>query len=242
MSEQELTPKEVYDLRKDEERKEAGGFKKKKQTRKFFLWFLVFAALGVSVWGLTKLSTGPTDGQGAILVDAVSAGDWVKGNKESKVLLVEYSDLQCPACRAYYPLVKKLVEEQGNNFQFAYRHFPLGQHKNAKKAAYAFEAAGRQGKLWEMHDMIFDGQDTWAPAGDAENIFAKYAESLGLNMEKFNQDSNSQEAKDKVQKDYDSGVKSRVNATPTFFLNGKKIQPRSYDELANFIKEEAAKQ
>ncbi|MDP3710740.1 MAG: thioredoxin domain-containing protein [bacterium] len=238
---EELTPKEVYDLRKEGERKVGDNLKKKKQTTRFVKWFFVLVLLGGSVWGLTKLSTNPSDGQGAILADTVSASDWVKGNKDSKTLLVEYSDLQCPACRAYYPMVKKLIEEQGKDFQFAYRHFPLGQHKNAKKAAYAMEAAGRQGKLWEMHDMIFDGQDTWAPVGDAENIFAKYAESLSLNKEKFNQDSNSQKAKDKVENDYNSGVRSRVNSTPTFFLNGKKIQPRSYDEFVNLVKEEIAK-
>lgn len=234
---EELTPKEAYDLKKEEERKVADKSQKRKQNTKFIKWFLILVLLGGSVWGLTKLSGGPSDDQGAILADAVSASDWTKGNKESKVLLVEYSDLQCPACRAYYPMVKQLINENGKDFQFAYRHFPLGQHKNAKKAAYAMEAAGRQGKLWEMHDMIFDGQDAWAQAGDAENIFAKYAESLGLNMEKFNQDRNSKEVKDKVEKDYNSGVRSRVNSTPTFFLNGKKIQPRSYDEFVNLIKQ-----
>ncbi|OGC46761.1 MAG: hypothetical protein A3A94_01955 [Candidatus Portnoybacteria bacterium RIFCSPLOWO2_01_FULL_43_11] len=182
------------------------------------------------------MSARPSDNQSAAIIDAISSSDWIKGNKEAKTILVEYSDFQCPACAVYYPLVKKLIEDKGNSFQFTYRHFPLPQHKNAEQAAYAAEAAGKQGKFWEMHDLIFERQDDWAEAENAKDIFKEYAQSLELNIEQFNQDRDSQAVKDKVQKDYTSGLTNKVNATPTFFLNGEKIQPRSYDEFVNFIK------
>ena len=236
MSEQNLTKKEKYELKKEEREEERISAQKRKKTKRILMWFLVIAAVGASVFGLIKLSGNSPDNQEAAIIDAISASDWVKGNKEAKTILVEYSDFQCPACQTYYPLVKKLIEEQGNNFQFTYRHFPLPQHKNAKEAAYAAEAAGKQGKFWEMHDMIFDGQGDWAEREDAKNIFEDYARSLNLNIEQFNKDRDSGVVKDKVQNDYASGVKNKVNGTPTFFLNGKKIQPRSYEEFVDFIK------
>ena len=170
-----------------------------------------------------------------MLLDAVSANDWVIGNQEAQTILIEYSDFQCPACGAYYPLVHKLIQEQGANFKFVYRHFPLQQHQNAKPAAYAAEAVGRQGKFREMEDMIFVNQNDWSGSKKAEEIFREYASSIGLNLEQFDADRESEEAKDKVESDYQSGIRAGVNATPTFFLNGKKIQPRSYEEFVNYI-------
>ncbi|MBI2063796.1 MAG: thioredoxin domain-containing protein [Candidatus Yanofskybacteria bacterium] len=173
--------------------------------------------------------------QSAVLLDAVSSSDWVTGNQESSVILIEYSDFQCPACGAYYPLVNKLIKEQGENFKFVYRHFPLQQHPNAKPAAYAAEAAGKQGKFWEMEAMIFENQNNWSGSKNADDIFRGYAGSLGLNLEQFDADRKSEEAKNKVDADSQSGVRAGVNATPTFFLNGKKIQPRGYDEFVEMV-------
>ncbi|OGN05468.1 MAG: hypothetical protein A2746_00110 [Candidatus Yanofskybacteria bacterium RIFCSPHIGHO2_01_FULL_44_22] len=176
--------------------------------------------------------------QSAILINAVSPSDWTKGNKEAKVVLVEYSDFQCPACAYYQPLFKKLSEEFGDKITFAYRHFPLRQHQNARLAAYAAEAAGRQNKFWEMHDLIFENQNRWENRGDAENIFTGYARTLGLDIDEFKNGLSSKEIKDKVENDYQSGIRSNVNATPTVFLNGEKIKvPPNYDELQNIINE-----
>ncbi|OGZ32769.1 MAG: hypothetical protein A3H02_02030 [Candidatus Niyogibacteria bacterium RIFCSPLOWO2_12_FULL_41_13] len=170
----------------------------------------------------------------------MSPNDWIKGKKEAKNTLIEYSDFQCPACGLYYPLLKQLSREFGENMMFVYRHFPLQQHKNAKPAAYASEAAGKQDKFWEMHDLIFENQDEWSAKSDdkAKEIFIKYAGSLNLNIEKFKNDLNLEEINKKVESDFQSGLKLKVNATPTFFLNGEKLQnPRSYDELKNIIQQ-----
>ncbi len=205
--------------------------------KRIILWSSVILVIGISVFGMVKLASrsAPDTGQ-AITVDSINAKDWVKGNREAKVVLIEYSDFQCPACAYYYPLLKKLAEEFGDKIVIAYRHFPLPNHQNAKPAAYATEAAGRQGKFWEMHDLIFDNQKDWSDKRNAEETFVTYANSLRLDIEKFKNDFASPEIKDKVENDYQSGQKARVNATPTFFLNGKKIaNPRNYDELRNII-------
>ena len=210
---------------------------KSRLFKRFLLWALVIAGTTGLVFGMVKLGGSKPD-QSAVLINAVSPTDRTKGNKEAKVVVVEYSDFQCPACAYYYPLLKKLSLDFGAQISFTYRHFPLRQHQNAKNAAYAAEAAGKQNKFWEMHDLIFENQTSWENRGDAKNIFNDYAQKLGLNMEQFKNDFDSKEIKDKVENDFQSGVQSNINATPTVFLNGKKINlPPNYDELADIINE-----
>ena len=130
-----------------------------------------------------------------------------------------------------------------NQIQFIYRHFPLRQtHRNAELASRVAEAAGRQDKFWEMHDMIFANQTEWSDQRNAKNLFLQYAASLNLDVKKFEDDIDAKEIKDKVQNDYQSGVKFRVNSTPTFFLDGKKLQnPRTYEEFKGLIEEAISK-
>ena len=118
-----------------------------------------------------------------------------------------------------------------------YRHFPLRNiHPNADLAARAAEAAGRQGKFWEMHDLIFEHQKEWADQKDARELFVQYAQSLNLDIEQFWVDVDSSEIKDKIDIDSKSGLNFEVNATPTFFLNGEKLQnPRNYEEFKSLI-------
>ncbi|OGE44123.1 hypothetical protein A3B45_04205 [Candidatus Daviesbacteria bacterium RIFCSPLOWO2_01_FULL_39_12] len=172
----------------------------------------------------------------------ILADDWLKGNKEAKVSLVEYSDFQCPACGAYYPLLKQLNQEFGDKILFVYRHFPLPNHKNAEPAAQAAEAAGRQGKFWEMHDLLFENQTDWSNQSAAKETFIEYAQSLNLDIEKFKSDLDSPQVKDKVKRDYQSGLQFKVNATPTFFLNNQKLpNPRSFEEFKSIIQNEIEK-
>jgi len=235
--EEQVTKQEKRELRREEREKEGRSQKTKIFIRRLAMWSFVVFIVGGTIFGMVQLAGNPSSGQPALLLDAVSATDWLKGEKEAKTILVEYSDFQCPACANYYPVVKQLAQDFGDKLQIVYRHFPLRQiHKNADASAYAAEAAGKQGKFWEMHDMIFENQSEWANKYSVEEIFAQYAVSLGLNLEKFKSDFNSKEVKDKVENDYLSGIRSNVNATPTFFLNGKKIlNPRSYDEFKTII-------
>ena len=236
MDEQNLTKKEKYDLEKEYVKNEKAGIAKVKRTKRILLWGLFLLVLAGAAWGLFELAgqTSPEIEQAKIL-DTVSAGDWVTRNREAGVTLIEYGDFQCPACGAFHPLVKKLLENHADNFQFAYRHFPLQQHPHAKPAGYAAEAAGLQGKFWEMYDLIFANQNKWTGLKDVEETFMGYAESLGLNMEQFKKDYDSDEVKDEVDRDNESGFANKVNATPTFYLNGVRIQPRSYEDFESQI-------
>ena len=237
--EQKLSSKELYEFKKQEKEAKNKTFQNNRVFKRTLLWLIVFAAIGGSVWGLAKIVKQTPRGQQAGIFDTVSTGDWAKGNADSKVALIEYSDFQCPACGTYYPLLKQLAKEEGEKFNFVYRHFPLPQHGNAKNAAYAAEAAGKQGKFWEMHNMIFEDQKVWSESRKAKEIFADYAKTLELNMEQFEKDRDSQAAKEKVESDYNGGQKAGVNATPTFFLNGKRIQPANYENFKSLLNQAA---
>ena len=148
--------------------------------------------------------------------------DWTVGTS-TEVILMEYSDFQCPACRAYFPIVEQLIAEYGGHFTFVYRHFPLAQHGNARATARASEAAGRQGKFFEMYRILFQNQDTWANNQKPFDIFRGYAGDLALDLARFETDYNSPDIKGKIDNDYKSGLNLGVNSTPSFFINGNKI-------------------
>lgn len=184
--------------------------------------------------GLVALQ-GNQDKNIANLSVAVSADDHLLG--EGPVTLVEYSDFQCPACGAYWPLLKQLQTDFPGKLILVYRHFPLRRiHPNADAAAQAAEAAGRQGKFWEMADLIFAGQAEWAKSGNAEEQFEKYAQQLGLDLVKFKDDADSSEIKQIIQQDLNEANAMNLSGTPSFFLNGQFIQgPGSYEAFKTLI-------
>jgi len=204
---------------------------------KIFIWTLIVLGVGGIIWGLVKFASNSASDKTILPVNAISESDWVKGAKTQKIVLIEYSDFQCPACGAYYPVTRQLVEEFGENIAFVYRHFPLRQiHQNAELAARAAEAAGKQNKFWGMHDLIFENQKEWSNKKNVKEFFVKYADALNLNKEQFVVDFDSREIKDKINADYQSGLRFNVNATPTFFLNGEKLQnPRNYEDFKSLI-------
>ena len=124
-----------------------------------------------------------------------------------------------------------IEKEFGATVRIVYRHFPLTQlHKNSLAASYAAEAASKQGKFWEMHDMLFERQELWSNGENVAETFVGYAKELGLDTEKFKTDMESQDVKDRVKRDMNSGTAAGVPGTPTFFLNGKQIDsPRSFE-------------
>jgi protein-disulfide isomerase len=202
-------------------------------------WFFVLLGIAALTFSIMKLAAKPPADEipsGPVNNFTITPKDWVKGRSSSGTVLIEYSDFQCPACAAYHPLLHQLVEELGDRIQFVYRHFPLQRHLNAELAARAAEAAGRQGRFWEMHDLIFEGQIQWADQRNPEETFVGYAKKLGLDIEKFRADLNSREVKDAVEEDRLSGDRAGVNGTPTFFLNGVKINnPQSYDAFKEIL-------
>ena len=163
--------------------------------------------------------------------------DWVKGNRDASVILTEYSDFQCPACASYAFMMDELIEERGDSVAIVYRHLPLKQiHPQAVLAASAAEAAGMQGKFWEMHDLIFENQLKWSNNRSARNMFIEYAELLDLDIDQFKSDLNSPKVKSKVEGDYLNALSLRLQGTPSFFLNGERIEnPASLDSLIQLI-------
>lgn len=199
---------------------------------------LVFSLL-VVVLVIIKLADNVTPSKSNI----VPISDHILGNQDAKIILVEYSDFQCPACGAYHPIVKQLNLELAGRIKFVYRHFPLTQiHSNARLAALFSEAAGKQNKFWEMHDVLFENQNKWSDDKDAKDLFIEYARSLNLDIEKFKNDLASDDVKGKVEEDFQSGVKLGVNSTPSFFLNGTKLQnPKNYEAFKKLLEEAIAK-
>jgi len=162
----------------------------------------------------------------------------IEGSTKTGVTLVEYADYQCPACSAYYPLVKQTVEKYKDQIQFQFVNFPLYTiHPNAMAAHRAAEAAGLQNKYWEMHDLIYTNHDVWEKSTSVTTYFEQYAQQLGLDAAKFKQDSASSKINDILWADINKGTALKVDATPTFFLDGKKItsQPASVDDFSKLI-------
>ncbi len=217
---------------------------KKSNTKSIVIWTVFIGAVLLMLWGLAKIGstgTGPVSngpGTGGTLSAELNEKDQTKGASDPAVKLVEYSDFQCPACQSYYPMLKQLLQEFPSDLSVTYRHFPLRTHTNARQAARAAEAAGKQGKFWEMHDFIFNTLNKWQGEINPEPFFITLAESVGINPEQFKEDMKSEEIKQKVQDDYDSGISSGVQGTPTFYLNGTQIDnPRNYDEFKLIIAE-----
>lgn len=214
--------------------------------KQILTWGGFILGMAVLLIGLAKLGSNSGTGGGVVgsnLSVAVTDSDWSKGSKTATHTIVEYSDFQCPACSAYAPLLKRLADEHPNEVRLVYRHFPLDQvHPNARAAAWAAEAAGMQGKFFEMHDALFNTQETWSGDANPGIFFEDLAHSLGLDDAKFKTDTKSQTVKDKVTTLAASGTSSGVNSTPSLFLDGKLItNPSSYEELVGLVTTAATK-
>ncbi|MBA3724251.1 MAG: thioredoxin domain-containing protein [Candidatus Levybacteria bacterium] len=173
----------------------------------------------------------------------VREDSYKEGAEKSKVTIVEFGDFQCPACGAAHPIVKQLLREYEGKITFVFRNFPLEMHKNANVAAQAAEAAGAQGKFYEMHDQIYNNQKDWEESGEPMEQFTKYAEEIKLDTEKFTQDVASKKFEKKVKKDIDDGYAVGVSATPTFFVNGVKQESGiQYSTFKEIIDQELAKE
>lgn len=154
------------------------------------------------------------------LTRSISAADHTWGNPDALITLVEYGDFQCPHCGRAFPIVKRIKEEMNEQVKVVFRHFPISKiHPQAKPAAVAAEAAALQSEFWKMHDMIFENQRRLN-----NNSLLEYATALGLDMNRFTNDINDADLLIKVEHDFMSGLRSGVNATPSFFINGMRYK------------------
>ena len=156
---------------------------------------------------------------GAIPEAALTAGDHVMGDENAKLMLLEYGDYECPACIQAEPLIQHLVETHRGRLRFVFRHFPLVEvHPNAELAAEAAEAAAAQGRFWPMHHLLFAQVHHLTP-----DALAGYAQSLGLDMNRFNAELADHIYTQRIQEHRRAGERSGLRATPTFFLNGQAV-------------------
>lgn len=205
-----------------------------KKESKTLLWIVaVVVVVGI---GFVLSSNGSAPLANSELLVRADSHTTATGVYNYPVTLVEFGDYQCPACGFAEPLVEKLLTDYGNQIKLVFRHFPLSQHKNALLAAQAAEAAGEQGKFWEMHRLLYTNQSAWGESDQALSFFLQYADQLKLNKETFTNDLQTQKFLSKVQNDQKDGNSLNIDATPTFFMNGKKYAGNlNYPSLKNSI-------
>jgi protein-disulfide isomerase len=155
---------------------------------------------------------------------------------DEKAVLVEFLDFECEACLAAYPLVEDLSEEYGENLTVVSRYFPLPGHPNSETAAAAVEAAAQQGKFKDMHALMYEKQTEWSHTNeDRSPVFREYAQSLGLDMAAYDATIEDPATMERINKDKNDGLALNVEGTPTFFLEGRKIQPSTEEEFRSLI-------
>jgi protein-disulfide isomerase len=235
--EEQLTKKQQRDLRRQEKMEKQTEQERKSRTRNLTIG-IVILVIAFAIFLLIIRSSNPV--QSNMSVNEIAPSDHVSGSENAPLLIVEYSDFQCPACAAYEPIVEGMLGEMGDSVALVYRHFPLRTiHSNAQEAAQAAEAAALQGKFWEMHHMLFEKQNLWSSAKDPKDYFKEYATEIGIDVDTFLSDYASSSVREKVNDDYASAVAADLNSTPSFFLNGKKLNnPRSVEEFVELLKQQ----
>lgn len=185
--------------------------------------------------------------------DSNATTNHIKGNPDAKVTLLEYGDFQCPVCALYYPVVEQVVAKYKDEVKFQFRHLPLTRiHQHAFAAARAAEAADQQGKFWEMYDLLYQNQQSWASNTNNMDVFKQYATQLSLDVAKFEADFASANVNKLINNDIAAFNKTGIDqATPSFFLNGTRIQNSQLaneqnqpqlEKFSKFIDEELKKQ
>ncbi len=164
----------------------------------------------------------------------VSEQDHIQGNHDAECTLVEYGDYECPHCGRAHPIVKRIQKHFGKKLRFVFRNFPLAEmHPQAESAAETAEYAGAHKKFWEMHDGLFENQDQLGGA-----LYLKLAQQFGLSPQELREAVENRAYLERVKADFSGGVRSGVNGTPTFFINGKRYDGGfEYNELVAGIDE-----
>lgn len=201
-------------------------------------WFLI--VLGLVVAGLIGVFVLGNNKAGENTQNNSQTSSNVYGKLDSPVQLTEFLDFQCEACLKYYPFVKEVKEKYKDKVKFQFKYFPISSgHANAMPAARAAQAAAKQGKFFEMHNLLFDRQKKWEDSQQAAKDFELYASELGLDIEQYSKDVNSKETTDIINADLAEVKKLGGNGTPTFILNGSKIEnPKpTVDDISRVLDE-----
>ena len=191
-------------------------------------WCLPFIVVGA--YALTVLVGGPllsqttqplrldTSSEKRVSGRDVAKSAHIRGNPDALVTLEEFGDFECPSCKNLATFLDDLIKEYHPRVRLIFRNFPLAMHQHSRDAALAAEAAGLQGRFWEMHDMLFREQDVWSSATDAKMLFDSYAETLGLNVNQFRKDLNSDKVRGHLESDQARAKSQGVKTAPTLFI------------------------
>lgn len=200
----------------------------KKYLPAIIISLVVLAVVGFVFFAL---KTPDKNNDSNIKNQSVSEGDkkilsqgWSRGNGQAKIVLTEFGDFQCPACKQFESSVSSIEKDFEGKINFVFKQFPLVNiHKNALTAALAAEAAGDQGKFWQMYDILYEKQNEWAESNNPLDKFADYAKQIGIDADKLKKDVESKKFEDKINADIDLGNKFSINGTPSFFVNGAQV-------------------
>ena len=206
-------------------------------SKQFWGVIIVIVLVLVGIFAFTGKSTKTTDSA------AAKPTSHVEGKGLKKVTLVEYGDFQCQFCGQYYPTIRQVIQTYGDDISFQFRHFPITSlHQNAFAASRAAEAAGKQGKFFEMYDLLYQSQQAWSRTSAPQTTFEDYAAQLKLDEVKFKTDYASSAINDAINADQAAGNKLGVTGTPSFFINGKQVTiANSVDSFKKAIDAEIVK-
>ena len=167
-------------------------------------------------------------------------GGNVLGNPNASIIVVEFADFQCPACAVYSEIMRQVVEQNSERIKYIYKHFPLVSiHSNALNSAYAAEAAAKQDAFFDMHDILYERQSEWEVISNPLEKFKEYALELGLDIEQFKNDYNSDDVKQVVKDDLSYALDLGLDSTPTILINGKQyVGNANADEITKAIEKQ----
>jgi protein-disulfide isomerase len=150
----------------------------------------------------------------------------IRGNPDAPVTLEEFADFQCPPCGSFSVFVHDLMKEYDSRVRLVFRNFPLKNHEHAREAAFAAEAAGLQGRFWEMHDVLYREQANWTKAPNVRELFESYAGMIGLNLDQFKKDMDGEKVRERVDSDRKRGESLGINVTPSLYINDRPLDPK----------------
>jgi protein-disulfide isomerase len=217
---------------------------------KRYLPFVIIAAIalltvaaGAMLYRAKQHPLPSADAAPAVVANIDEKTAHVHGEPNAPVTLEEFGDFQCPSCSLVSSIIHNLEHDYGPRLRVVFRQFPLKMHSHALEAAIAAEAAGLQGRFWQMHDMLYQYQSAWSDAANVQPLFEAYAGNLGLDVDRFKKDMKTREVNERVASDMELGVARGVMNTPTLFINGREIPgpgPFTRERLHEAIEEAAA--
>lgn len=201
---------------------------------------IAFATVVILVAAVFILGKGAADPNAPVNQSVLIRSDSHKiASDSAKVTLVEFGDFECPYCGEYYPNIEKVLQDDQGKVNFVFRNFPLPQHTHAQIAAEAAEAAGEQGKYWEMVNKLYTNQNDWANAADPLSNFVSYAKSIGINSDTFKTEVQQNKFQSKIDADVTDGTALHVDHTPTLYIDGVAYNDTpTYDNLKSALQKE----